>query len=92
MNARRFRKDSTQRLTEFRWWGCVLLAMFAVVQTARGSTAPPPCPEPIRSCGTQLPPGSVAASDRGTYVVSVDASISVAAWDQAPPGAAQETY
>jgi hypothetical protein len=36
MNPRRFRHDSTQRLAEARWWGCVLLAMFALVQTARG--------------------------------------------------------
>jgi len=36
MNARRFRNDSAQRFAEFRWWGCALLAMFALVQTARG--------------------------------------------------------
>ena len=35
MDARRFRKDSTRRLAEFRWWGSVLLAMFALVQAAR---------------------------------------------------------
>jgi hypothetical protein len=34
MNTRRFRNDSTQRLAEFRWWGCVLLAMFAAVRTS----------------------------------------------------------
>ena len=43
MDARRFRKDSIRRLAEFRWWGCVLLAMFALVQTARGSVGPPCC-------------------------------------------------
>ena len=37
MDARRFRNDSAQRLAEFRWWGSVLLAMFALVQTAPGS-------------------------------------------------------
>jgi len=41
MNARRFRNDSIRRLAEFRWWGCVLLAMFALVQTAGGSVQTP---------------------------------------------------
>ena len=40
MNARRFRNDSARRFAEFRWWGCALLAMFALVQTARGSVGP----------------------------------------------------
>jgi hypothetical protein len=77
MNARRSRNDSTQRLAEFRWWGCVLLAMFAVVQTAHesvGSTAPP---EPVRSDSTQLPPAR-AASSAATHVVIVNANIPVA--------------
>ena len=30
------RKDLIRRIAEFRWWGCVLLAMFVLVQTARG--------------------------------------------------------
>jgi hypothetical protein len=40
MNARRLRNDPRYRLAQLRWWGCVLLAMFAVVQTARGSVDP----------------------------------------------------
>jgi len=31
------RKEFIRRVAEFRWWGCVLLAMFVVVQTARGT-------------------------------------------------------
>ncbi len=55
MNARRFRKDSTQRLADFRWWGCVLLAMFTVAQTPRVSVEPAPRPESVRSDSSQLP-------------------------------------
>ena len=49
MNARRFRHDSDQRLAETRWWGCVLLAMFALVQTARGPVESRPPLEPARA-------------------------------------------
>jgi hypothetical protein len=55
MNARRSRNDSTQRLAEFRWWGCVLLAMFAVVQAAGGSAEPASRPELVPSDSTLLP-------------------------------------
>ena len=41
MDARRSRNGSAQRLAEFRWWGSVLLAMFALVQTARGAAGFP---------------------------------------------------
>jgi hypothetical protein len=65
MDARRFRNDSIRRLAEFRWWGCVLLAMFALVQTARGSVGPPTPPDPVRSDGTQVAPEiNSAAQDR----------------------------
>ena len=52
MDTRRFRKDSTRRLAEFRWWGCVLLAMFALVQAARGSVGSTIPSEPVRSDST----------------------------------------
>jgi hypothetical protein len=81
MNARRSRNDSTQLLAEFRWWGCVLLAMFALVQTARGSVGLTAPPEPVRCDITQLPPAS-AASGPATHVLTTNANIPVAAWDR----------
>jgi hypothetical protein len=83
MNARRSRNDSTQRLAEFRWWGCVLLAMFAVVQTARGSVGVTAPPAPVRSDSAQLPLASAAPS-AATQVVIINANIPVAAWDRLP--------
>jgi hypothetical protein len=56
MNGRRFRKDAAQRFAEFRWWGCVLLAMFATVQTARGTSDTPVFPS--RSDSTVFNPAS----------------------------------
>ncbi len=50
MNTPRFRHGPTQRLAEVRWWGCVLLAMFAIVQTARGFELATRS-EPVRSDG-----------------------------------------
>jgi hypothetical protein len=91
MNARRSRNDSTQRLAEFRWWGCVLLAMFAVVQTARGSVGPTAPPEPIRSDSSQVPLAS-AASDPAAHVVTNNANIPVAAWRQVSRMPIQEIY
>jgi len=46
------RNDFTRRLAGFRWWGCVLLSMFAVVQTARGTVEPASRPEPARPDNT----------------------------------------
>jgi hypothetical protein len=83
MNARRSRNDSAQRLAEFRWWGCVLLALFAVVQTARGSVEVSAPPEPVRSDSTQLPLAGVA-SGPATHAVTINANIAVAAWDWLP--------
>jgi hypothetical protein len=83
MNARRSRNDSAQRLAEFRWWGCVLLALFAVVQTARGFVGPSAPAEPVRSDGTQLPRASVA-SGPATHVVTINTNIPVAARDRLP--------
>ena len=83
MNARRSRNDSTQRLAEFRWWGCVLLAIFAVVQTARGSVGLTAPPEPVRSDSTQLPLSTVASSP-ATHVVTINAKIPVGASDRLP--------
>ena len=83
MNARRSRNDSAQRFAEFRWWGCVLLALFAVVQTARGSVGPTAPPEPNRSDSSQVPPAS-AASNPDTHVMTINANIPVAAWDRLP--------
>lgn len=73
MDARRFRNDSTQRFAEFRWWGCVFLAMFALVQTARGSVWPTASPEPVRSDGTRLPVAG-AACEPTTHAVATDAA------------------
>ena len=83
MNARRSRNDSAQRFAEFRWWGCVLLGLFAVVQTARGSVGPTAPPEPNRSDSSQVPPAS-AASNPATHVMTINANIPVAAWDRLP--------
>jgi hypothetical protein len=83
MNARRSRNDSAQRLAEFRWWGCVLLALFAVVQTARGSVGLAASSEPVRSDSTQLPLARVASSP-ATHVVTINANIPVAARDRLP--------
>lgn len=33
MDARRFRNHRAQPSDNFRWWGCVLLAMFALLQS-----------------------------------------------------------
>jgi hypothetical protein len=64
MDARRSRNDSMRRLAEFRWWGCVLLTMFALVQTARGSAGAPTPRDPVRSQSNQVAPGiSSAAQD-----------------------------
>jgi hypothetical protein len=83
MDTRRFRNDSSQRFAEFRWWGCVLLAMFSLGQTARGSVGPTAPPEPIRSDSSQVPPAS-AASNPATHVMTINANIPVAAWDRLP--------
>lgn len=82
MDARRFRNDSTQRFAEFRWWGCVLLAMFALVQTARGSVWPTASPEPVRSDGTRLPVAG-AACEPTRHAVAIDTAIAAAAGDEA---------
>jgi len=79
INARRFRKDSAQRFAEFRWWGCVLLAMFATVQTARVSNGPTAVSEPVRSDDTQLRLTADAACKPTRQAVTIDA---------APPSAA----
>ena len=76
------RNDFTQRLAEFRWWGCVLLTMFAVVQTARGSVGPP---KPAQSDSTQLLQ-SRAAFDLPTHRVTIDAAIRVTASGRAAQG------
>jgi hypothetical protein len=83
MNARRSQNDSTQLLAEFRWWGCVLLAMFALVQTVRGPVRLTAPPEPVRGDITQLPPAS-AASGPATHVLTINANIPVTAWDRLP--------
>ena len=82
MDTRRFRNDSSQRFAEFRWWGCVLLAMFSLVQTARGSVGPTAPPEPVRPDNTRLPVAS-AACQPTTHVVAFDAAFAAAAWDEA---------
>jgi len=56
MDARRFRKDSAQRLAEFRWWGCVLLAMFALVQLASRPMGSTPSPQPVNA--TRIAPAT----------------------------------
>ena len=81
MDARRFRKDSAQRCAEFRWWGCVLLTMFALVQTARGAVGPTRVLEPIQS-DSHLPLAS-AVCRPATHAVTPNAAIPVAAWDEA---------
>jgi hypothetical protein len=91
MNARRSRNDSAQRFAEFRWWGCVLLSLFAVVQTARGSVRPTALPEPIRSESSQVLPAR-AASNPATHVMRINANIPVAAWDGAAEKPMQENY
>ena len=53
MKTHRLRSDSTHRLRQLRWWGCVLLAMFAVVQTARGSVEPAARPEPAATADSR---------------------------------------
>jgi hypothetical protein len=82
MDARRFRNNSTQRFAEFRWWGCVLLAMFALVQTARGSVGSTAPPEPVRSDGTRVSVAGAACKPTPPSV-SIDAAIAAAAWDEA---------
>jgi hypothetical protein len=78
MNAPRSRNDSTQRLAEFRWWGCVLLALSAVVQTARGSIGLTAPSEPVRSDSTR-PPSE--GSSPATHVAAINANIPVAGWE-----------
>ena len=73
------RNDFTQRLAEFGWWGCVLLSMFAVVQTARGSVERS---APARSDSTQLTQTS-AAFDASPHQVTIRAAIPITARDQA---------
>ena len=80
MDARRFRKDSAQRYAEFRWWGCVLLTMFVLVQSARGSVGSTILPEPSRS-DSQLSLAS-AVCKPATHAVNLNAAITVAAWDE----------
>jgi len=91
MNARRSRNDSAQRFAEFRWWGCVLLALFAVVQAARGSLGPSAYSESIRSDSAQDPFAS-AASNPAPQVVAIDTDISVAAWREARKMPMPEIY
>jgi len=68
MDARRSRNGSAQRLAEFRWWGSVLLAMFALVQTARGAAGSP----------------NAAADPTGGYSISPCVSAEAACSDHAP--------
>ena len=82
MDARRFRKDSAQRFAEFRWWGCVLLAMFALMQTARGSVRPTAPSEPVRSDRTQFPLAGAACRPT-THAATIDIAIAPASWDEA---------
>lgn len=82
MDTRRFRNDSSQRFAEFRWWGCVLLAMFALVQTARGSVGPTAPPEPVRADSTRIPV-AIAACKPTTHALTLEAAFATAAWDEA---------
>lgn len=84
MDARRFRNDSAQRLAEFRCWGCVLLAMFALVQMARGSVGPTTAPEPNRSDSTQIPLASTLCKPE-THSPTINSAIPVVASDEADP-------
>lgn len=81
MNARRFRKDSAQRLAEFRWWGCVLLAMFALVQAARGSVGSITPSEPVRSDSTH--PLASAVCEPKTHAVVINVATAAPASDEA---------
>ena len=65
------RNDFTQRRAEFRWWGCVLLAMFVVVQAAHGSVEPP---KAAPSDSTRLLQTS-AAFDPSKHRVTIHAAI-----------------
>jgi hypothetical protein len=82
MNARRSRNDPTQRLAEFRWWGSVLLAMFAVIQTARGSAESAPRSKPVPSDSTPFLQAH-AAFRRAPQAVTLDAPIPLAAGEHA---------
>ena len=79
MDARRCRKDSTQRLAEFRWWGCVLLAMFALVQAARGSSGSTTPPEPVRTAGTHF----LAPTVCEPHALTSNIATAARAWDEA---------
>jgi len=82
MNARRSRNDPAQRLAEFRWWGSVLLAMFVVIQTARGFAEAAPRSKP-------LPPDTTpfllahAAFAPGPQAVTLDVPIPLVAGEHA---------
>ena len=82
MDARRSRNNSTQRLAEFRWLGCVLLAMFALIQAARGSVGLTTPPEPLRSHSTQLTRASAVCKPK-MHALSISAAIAVPAWGEA---------
>jgi hypothetical protein len=82
MNARRSRNDPKQRLADFRWWGCVLLAMFAVIQTARGSAESALRSKPVASDSTPLVLAHAAISP-APHVVTLNAMIPLAAGEHA---------
>ena len=86
MNARRSRIDSTQRLADFRRWGCVVLAMFAVVQAARGYIVPTAPPVPVSCDNTHFPLASIA-SIPAAHVVSINANTAVATFVRLARGA-----
>jgi hypothetical protein len=63
MDARRFRNHRAQPSDNFRWWGCVLLAMFALLQSDPSS--PVSFPKPIVTNRFLLPPvGGTYLTDR----------------------------
>jgi len=69
MNLRRSRNDSTQRLAEFRWWGWALLAMFAVVQTARGAVNTEPL---VRSSDTtRIASAALSHANAGDALIQI---------------------
>jgi hypothetical protein len=82
MDARRSRNDPAQRVAEFRWWGCVLLAMFALVQTARGTAGLTAPPEAVRSDHPQSTPVRAVGTPSG-HTVTLTATLAHAAWDAA---------
>jgi hypothetical protein len=83
MNARRFRKEHTQRFAEFRWWGCVLLGMFAIVQTARVSNGPTAVSAPVQSDIAQLRRAANVACQPTRQAVTIDAATPIAACQEA---------